>query len=409
MRILWHGVAPNFKTGYGIQTSLFTQALKRAGHEVFISSVCTSLPTYEWEGIKVLSSGPRFNMGNDWVDIHFQKYKCDVVISMMDTFVCDLKKFNRLPWVPWQVVDSQPLLNQIADSCKAAKVNLAMAKFGQGVMRQAGFDSTYIPLAFDSSDYYQEDQTECRARIKAEYEEDWQGKFVVMINAANMSKPSRKNFSCALAAFAKYHKKNPDSLLYLHTEITGQMSSGEDLRKMSAMYGLDDSCLRFPPQYEYNMGMLGADFMRTVYNAADVLLCTSRGEGFGVPLVEAQACGLPVIAPEFSASGELVFNGATLKQGIMWAYHDDTMQMICDPREVVCALQSNETSTRTVPEGVKAFEIDSVMTNQMIPFLKTLEDHPEMLTNKKEFKLEDKPNAPVVAGVHTASCWPGML
>jgi glycosyltransferase involved in cell wall biosynthesis len=38
----------------------------------------------------------------------------------------------------------------------------------------------------------------------------------------------------------------------------------------------------------------------------DVLMNASRGEGFGIPIIEAQACGTPVIVTDFSAMPELV-------------------------------------------------------------------------------------------------------
>ena len=40
--------------------------------------------------------------------------------------------------------------------------------------------------------------------------------------------------------------------------------------------------------------------------SADVLLACSRGEGFGLPVIEAQAVGTPVIVNNFTAQPELV-------------------------------------------------------------------------------------------------------
>jgi glycosyltransferase involved in cell wall biosynthesis len=49
--------------------------------------------------------------------------------------------------------------------------------------------------------------------------------------------------------------------------------------------------------------------MAEFYSAMDVLLMPSAGEGFGIPAVEAQACGVPVIASDFSAQPELLGAG----------------------------------------------------------------------------------------------------
>jgi glycosyltransferase involved in cell wall biosynthesis len=42
-----------------------------------------------------------------------------------------------------------------------------------------------------------------------------------------------------------------------------------------------------------------------IYSAFDVLASPSYGEGFGVPIIEAQACGVPVIVNNWTAMPEL--------------------------------------------------------------------------------------------------------
>jgi len=46
-----------------------------------------------------------------------------------------------------------------------------------------------------------------------------------------------------------------------------------------------------------------------MYRACKVYVCTSRGEGWNLPLCEAAACGLPVIAPRTSVHPELIPSG----------------------------------------------------------------------------------------------------
>ena len=49
-----------------------------------------------------------------------------------------------------------------------------------------------------------------------------------------------------------------------------------------------------------------------MYNAADLFVTTSRGEGFGLTIAEALACGVPVIAQNVSAIPEVVGPGGIL-------------------------------------------------------------------------------------------------
>lgn len=49
-----------------------------------------------------------------------------------------------------------------------------------------------------------------------------------------------------------------------------------------------------------------------LYNAADVFVSTSMGEGFGLTIAEALSCGIPVIAQDCSAISEVAGAGALL-------------------------------------------------------------------------------------------------
>lgn len=49
--------------------------------------------------------------------------------------------------------------------------------------------------------------------------------------------------------------------------------------------------------------------LAAMYRACKVYVCTSRGEGWNLPLCEAAACGLPVIAPRTSVHPEIIPSG----------------------------------------------------------------------------------------------------
>ena len=52
--------------------------------------------------------------------------------------------------------------------------------------------------------------------------------------------------------------------------------------------------------------------LNTLYNAADIYASTSKSEGFGLTLVEAAACGVPIVANDFGAIPEAVGLGGLL-------------------------------------------------------------------------------------------------
>ena len=51
------------------------------------------------------------------------------------------------------------------------------------------------------------------------------------------------------------------------------------------------------------------EYLADVYSALDCHMLVSAGEGFGIPTIEAQACGTPVIVGDWTAHTELCFSG----------------------------------------------------------------------------------------------------
>lgn len=61
----------------------------------------------------------------------------------------------------------------------------------------------------------------------------------------------------------------------------------------------------------YLDGVLSREFMPYLYNACDIYAGPSRQEGFGMPHVEAQACGKPVLSVDAMGIKETVIHGKT--------------------------------------------------------------------------------------------------
>lgn len=115
----------------------------------------------------------------------------------------------------------------------------------------------------------------------------------------------RKNYPDLFRVFDRFRKKYPKALLYLHT---AKVDEGGDLGLLSERYGLTQEHLML---YDPKDTFLGSPktLLALMYNAADVKVSTSMAEGFGLTDAEALACGVPVVAQEYSATTEVVANG----------------------------------------------------------------------------------------------------
>jgi glycosyltransferase involved in cell wall biosynthesis len=90
----------------------------------------------------------------------------------------------------------------------------------------------------------------------------------------------------------------------IHTEPNGH-SEGVNIPRLIGAVGIDPQRVRYPHPVHFRNG-IPQDAIAQMYSAADVQLLTSMGEGFGIPAVESQACGTPVIVSDFSAQAELI-------------------------------------------------------------------------------------------------------
>lgn len=316
MRILWHGTPSEFHTGYGNLTRIFTSKLKKLGFDVFIASNIGSFPSYtNKDGIFTLSKPPFMNeFGDAWIKDHFNYVKADFCFTTSDTHVLKPERFKGIPWVTWVVMDSEPPNPLVFDPIiKGNAIPVASNRWAEKVMKRHGFNPFYIPYAFDPLDYF---PTEDHAQAKKDFFRFTgrciEDKFFVVTNGANIKSYSRKNYERMFEIWAKFVVKYPDSVLYVHSCVNSHFG-GLELGRLANFFKIPQENLIFAPQYHYQTGLITEADLRLIYNAADCYLQTSKGEGFGLPILEAQACGTPVIVTDCSAMSELCFTGIKVR------------------------------------------------------------------------------------------------
>ena len=129
----------------------------------------------------------------------------------------------------------------------------------------------------------------------------------------------RKNREGVLRIFAHAQEDWPGQLVFAGEALTDMLvGQARDL-------GIASRIVEIPgPSHEE---------LSALYNCARVLLYPSRSEGFGWPIVEAQACGCPVICSDSGAVAEIAGNGAlTHPHENETAFADDLVRFL-DERE----------------------------------------------------------------------------
>jgi len=377
LKILWHSVPPMVPTGYGSQTKLLLRRFQQLGHEVAVSCVTGApLTTLVWEGIKLFpDSGHHGKYGIDMVKTHADRWGADLVISWIDAFSIAPEIASKLNWCAWVPVDSDPMMVRNVKPLQACKWTMAPTNWGVKMLQDAGLSPFLMPCAYDSRMFFPMGSV---AEAKKEFgkliNKDLEGKFLVNVVSANAG--GRKNYQAIFQAWKKFHEQQPDTLLYLHTDITGYFTGGNDLIEMAKLYGVKDGSVFYVTQWEYSTGQFGEDYLNLAYNASDVHLNCCYGEGFGLPIMEAQASGCPTIVPAFAAANEIGFYRKITK-GNMYATVPGAFQFMVDPDDVVNQLHTayvdrlsvdrKEISRRTIP-----WQIDNVVKNYWKPVLEQI-------------------------------------
>ena len=308
LRLLYSSNAPWAASGYGVQgRSLLPRLaeLPEFGSREAISIFAwygLQGGQFDVDGFKVFPAGVDA-YGNDVIGAHTRQAQANIVITLIDVWVLQQTAERIAPalWLPWLPIDHDPVPQRFLDALAGAYIPLTYSKWGQETLRKAGVANHYIPHGIEPTVFrVAEDEGAVRAWRQETFPDV---EHLTVMVAANKGFPDRKAFQVQMRAWAAFAKDKPGAKLYIHTEA-GTRYGGVDLPALARALGVEVGVI-FPEPYAYYLGF-PAEWLGMLYNAADVLLGASMSEGFGIPLIEAQACGCPVVTTDASAMPELV-------------------------------------------------------------------------------------------------------
>jgi glycosyltransferase involved in cell wall biosynthesis len=282
------------------------------GHEVIISAYWGLMgsPT-SWNGLTVLP-GFGANYCSPSLQQHAKMVQPDLIITLGDVWVLDANLLRGLPIAHWLPADCRPMsyVDKLEVVGAQAKL-IAMSRFGHRSFTDAGFHKPlYCPHGIDTEVFcLPEDRDGLREAFGLPPET-----FLVGINAAN-NDAIRKAAPEMMVAFARFHKDHPEAMLALHTGV--HQDGGQDLEYLGEHLGITDRML-VVDQYRLTCGLITPGDMANWTQAIDVLLAPTYAEGFGLPIIEAQACGTPVITTDASAMTELNPHGYHVTGDPFW-------------------------------------------------------------------------------------------
>jgi len=299
--------------------------------------------------------------------------KPNALFTLYDVWVFNQMKFDgpMISWVPLDHVSLPPEVGRFL--LRPNVTSITMSPHGQRQLEAAGIESTYIPHAVDTNVYKPTFEIEGQpTRQFMGIDEDT---FLITMVSANKANgiQHRKQIDAALVAFSIFHRQEPNSHLYLHMEPSNAYGGFVIPRLLKAL----DIPGEAVTVADSNMLRIGypVETMAAIYTASDVLLMPSLGEGFGIPLIEMQACGGRVLTGSWTAMADLAGPSSWICAGQpLWDETQAAFYQIPLIQSIVDGLKLASEAPRGIDEAsrefAKQFDVERVWQDKWLPFWK---------------------------------------
>ena len=351
-RVLFLTEAAYLKTGYAMYSKNVLSEMQKSGkYEIAELSVYGSADdprrgSIPWKNYPVMPDSTsteeerriyNSNPSNTFGSWRFERacldFKPDVVLTIrdfwMDSFVYE-SPFRRIfKWIWMPTVDASPQNEEWIHQFANADAVLTYSDWAKKVIdEQSKGNVNTVGTASPSASeefYMMPDKSEVKKSL---------GLGDINIIGTVMRNQRRKLYPILIDAFGKYLKKTGDKKTYLHIHSSfpdGGWDFGELIHKhevssrvlFTYICGNKDcetvelcrfndarkscsTCQQFTSiQTNVNNGV-SDEVLGKIYNIYDLYVQCANCEGFGLPQVEAAACGVPVACTNYSAMEDIV-------------------------------------------------------------------------------------------------------
>lgn len=322
--------SPWFFGPYGQQLKLLGNYLKENGYDIYYLCLGFELPKkiYSYQdmlsyekglvsnidhdilnkfkflgGIKQINKFVLTSNINEVMDI----FDIDVIITCMDLIkLCydEDFKIKSLAWYPnhFSPIDknNKKLLNMFSDIVSLSPTDYKLLN--------NTFENKNIHYIPHIIDFKRELKGKDILREKYNIPQD---KFVIFINCGNYDTQNRKSLDVSLLSFEKFIKKE-DAILFIHSYNVRKIDVNNHYTPLNGFLIIEDILeqLNIPQdKVILHNDIVNYDDILDMMELSDVLLQPSKTEGFGLPILEAQLIGIPVITNRFGAMIDYTYNG----------------------------------------------------------------------------------------------------
>lgn len=284
----------------------------------------------------------------------FDEFQPDILVTMNDGYVMPFyyqvlgKRLDKCKWVSYVVFDGAPI-DMWPGALKFIDAVVVPTQWQKEILEKVGVRSAVISHGVDIDIFKPLTDKEKREYKISLLGEKMADRFVFGMVAKNFS---RKRFSELIYAFKTFKydmgiKFSQEPLLVLYA--TGKDAANLDLATVCNRVGLKtyDTAIIKPPDERG----LSAEEMNKMYNLFDVNCLISVGEGFGLPIINAAACGKTSIVID----------------NTVMPYHAKIFpMMLCKPLAQPMFFERNNTAVCYLPDCKTLAAVLEVAYNEML-------------------------------------------
>jgi len=360
-KILICGYAADNHTSFGSQIREVWTRLLRTGKYEIVQQGWFKMKEIESVPWKIIPTNTNFDPQGNRKPIEQDKWgaqsfpglcnqlKPDIVWTLADVYMVEHMSFLRnqlgYKYIQYLEIDGTPTPLRYEKTLNAAELSIVSSEFGADAVEDlTGVKPAMIYHGVDNNIFhpYAEDKKQkLREAVNPDILDSfiigWVGKDQTRKNPWNLFETiyylktgnyincnscdrvtrgiynRQKRSIASIPTECKYCKSTDvspgesieDLRLWMHAY--NQANIGWDFNLHRDMWGLGNTVI-FTSKLTQDSGLKTSE-MSDLYNMFDLFVSLSGGEGFGIPLIEAQACGLPVVYTDYTAQPEISKKG----------------------------------------------------------------------------------------------------
>lgn len=311
MKVLILGDSPLLSTGFGRVNSIAARRFQQEGWEVGSVAGLTKEVPADTKGIKLyVPTVQQDVLGISDIGDAVKDFKPDIVYMTADPGSMVALSYGTpdMPALAYVPVEGEPISNRDWGTMLSTIPLMTVSRYGSEIIaRDLGraVPWVYHGVNHDVFRVVPGMREDVRKVLK------WEDKFVITCVSTNVRRKQLPRLMEAVAKLRHVYKQK-DLILYLHTvPFQNYWLEGWNLMEIAKMYGIEDITFFHPFMARFNSsvpeqtGNPANPGLVEMYHASDLFVLPSQVEGFGLPIAEAMACGVPTLVTKYAAGWEV--------------------------------------------------------------------------------------------------------